>query len=376
MNRFKWIYLALVFSFVRSLSLEAAWTTKRLTNNAGESYFAAIAVDGSHIYVVWCDNTPGNWEIYFRKSVDEGATWQASKRLTYTAGDSMHPDIAVAGADVYLVWYDNTPGNPEIFFRKSVDNGSTWQTAKRLTNTAGNSYGPAIAIYDASIYVTWYDEIPGNGEIYFRKSTDSGANWQSPEQLTNNSGLSSWPDIAAKGVNIYVVWHDDTFENNEIYFMKSANSGSTWQTAKRLTYNTGNSIMPTLAVGGASIYVAWYDSTPGNNEIYSRKSADSGSTWQTAKRLTNNTGNSGNPALTVSGANIFVIWHDGTPGNSEIFFRKSVDSGASWQSPQRLTNNTGTSWWPAIAVNSANIYVTWGDSTPGNDEIFVKYSPF
>lgn len=274
MNRFKWIYLALVFSFVRSLSLEAAWTTKRLTNNAGESYFAAIAVDGSHIYVVWCDNTPGNWEIYFRKSVDKGATWQASKRLTYTAGDSMHPDIAVAGADVYLVWYDNTPGNPEIFFRKSVDNGSTWQTAKRLT------------------------------------------------------------------------------------------------------YNTGNSIMPTLAVGGASIYVAWYDSTPGNNEIYSRKSADSGSTWQTAKRLTNNTGNSGNPALTVSGANIFVIWHDGTPGNSEIFFRKSVDSGASWQSPQRLTNNTGTSWWPAIAVNSANIYVTWGDSTPGNDEIFVKYSPF
>jgi hypothetical protein len=42
---------------------------KRLTNTAGDSWSPLIAVDGSNIYVVWCDSTPGNGEIYFRKGV-------------------------------------------------------------------------------------------------------------------------------------------------------------------------------------------------------------------------------------------------------------------------------------------------------------------
>jgi hypothetical protein len=34
-------------------------------NNTGWSLFPAIAVDGTNIYVVWTDNTPRNFDIYF-----------------------------------------------------------------------------------------------------------------------------------------------------------------------------------------------------------------------------------------------------------------------------------------------------------------------
>ncbi len=96
-------------------------------------------MDGSNIYVVWYDETPGNTEIYFKKSDDGGATWTTNKRLTNNAGDSMYPAIAVDGSNIYVVWQDYTPGNTEIYFKKSDDGGVTWTTTKRLTNNAGDS---------------------------------------------------------------------------------------------------------------------------------------------------------------------------------------------------------------------------------------------
>ena len=49
------------------------WTaTQRLTWNTGNSWYAAIGVDpGYNIHVTWNDNTPGNYEIYYRKGVQQ-----------------------------------------------------------------------------------------------------------------------------------------------------------------------------------------------------------------------------------------------------------------------------------------------------------------
>ena len=33
------------------------------------------------------------------------------------------PSIAVSGNNVYVVWKDNTPGNDEVFCRRSPDGG-------------------------------------------------------------------------------------------------------------------------------------------------------------------------------------------------------------------------------------------------------------
>src|SRR4030043_1036144 len=137
MKRLRQIFITVVVILLlfSAIAYGDTWTTgKRLTNNAGSSSYPAIAVDGSNIYVVWEDNTPGNLEIYFKKSDDGGATWTTNKRLTNNAGYSVVPAIAVDGSNIYVVWADDTPGNLEIYFKKSVDGGATWATNKRLTN--------------------------------------------------------------------------------------------------------------------------------------------------------------------------------------------------------------------------------------------------
>jgi len=371
--------LAAVCLLSLTMTLGAAWTTKRITSNTGDSARPSIVADGSKIYLVWYDGTPGNYEIFFIKSTSSGATWQTAKRLTNTTGESYNPEIAVSDANVYVVWQDDTLGTGNIYFRKSTDSGTTWQTAKRLTNNIGDCWSPSIAASGSNVYVVWQDDAPGNEEIYFRKSTDGGATWQSKMRLTNNTGVSLIPEIIVNGSNVYVVWYDNTFGGNyDVYLRKSTDYGVTWQTQKRLTNNIGDSSIPNIAFSGSNVYVVWCDATPGNYEIYLRKSKDGGATWQTAKRLTNNTGGSYSPVIAASGTNVYLVWYDYTEystGFTEIYFRKSTDDGATWQTTENLTNNTGWSYDPVLAVNSSNVYVFWSDLTPGNYEIYLKYAP-
>ena len=58
---------------------------------------------------------------------------------------------------------------------------------------------------------------------------------------------------------------------------------------------------------------------------------------------------------------------DTTPGNIDILFAASNNNGTSFGTPINLSNNTGDSFNPQIAASGNNVYVTWEDSTPGND---------
>jgi Tol biopolymer transport system component len=225
---------------------------------------------------------------------------------------------------------------------------------------------------ESSIFIVWQEYTPGNAEIFFKRSNDGGGTWSTSKRLTNNAGNSEDPAIAAAGSNLYVVWSDDTQGNHEIFFKRSNDGGATWAATRRVTNNAGRSELPAIAVDGFNISVAWMDDTPGNREIYFKRSIDGGVVWAASKRLTNNTGESFAPAIAVDGANIYVSWDDYTPGNIEIYFKRSVNRGVNWTATRRLTNNAGASLSPALAVNGSSIYVVWEDNTPGNGEIYFK----
>ena len=356
-----------------AMTLGAAWTTKRLTNTTGYSGWPDIAVDGSNVYAVWYDHSSGNNDIYFRRSTNGGSGWQTAKKLTTNAADSSYPAIAVDGSNIYAVWQDNTPGNYEIYFRKSTDGGATWLTARKVMSTTGESSYPAIAVSGSNVYVVWNDNTPGNWEIYLRRSTDGGATWQTYKRVTNSAMASTFPAVAVDGSNVHVVWEDYAPGNFEIYFTKSTNNGATWQTAKRLSITASTSYVPSVAVDGANIHVVWEDITPGVFEIFFRKSADGGATWQTTRKLTNNSNGSYSPDIAVNGSNVCVVWFNIW---CDIYFKKSADSGATWQTAEMLTiGNTGCSLSPRIAVSDSNVFVIWEDDSTGNSEIYVIFSP-
>ncbi len=128
----------------------AGWAgQKRLTSAPGASklsynFARSIAVDGlGRVHVVWYDARDGNEQVYYKRSVDEGATWGPDTRLsdstTRMSTDPIQPAIAVSGLNVYVVWHEVRRGKPDVYLRRSLDGGLTWQSVDRVSNGNGSS---------------------------------------------------------------------------------------------------------------------------------------------------------------------------------------------------------------------------------------------
>lgn len=109
----------------------------------------------------------GGWEIYYRRSDDGGRTFGPEQRLTNAAGASQRPSIAVDGKSVYIAWFDARGMDPEIYLRSSADGGSTWGDELRITNAPGASTYPTVAVDNEYVHVLWTDSRTGSTEVYY-----------------------------------------------------------------------------------------------------------------------------------------------------------------------------------------------------------------
>ncbi len=374
---FSAVFAFLSFSFLLNNCYSQWSADTRLTNDAAGSYTSlnnkwCVAANGSVVHAVWQDHRDGNGEIYYKRSADGGATWGADTRLTNNTSSSLSPCVAVSGAQVNVVWYDNRDGNFEIYFKRSTDGGVTWGTDTRLTNNSSDSYGQSASASGTRIYIVWTDYRDGNEEIYHKYSTDGGTTWSADMRLTNNTSSSGYPSVAVSGLLVNVVWQDNRDGNNEIYYKRSTDGGVNWDTDTRLTNNTYTSEIPSVALSGSQINVVWGDGRDGNMEIYYKRSTDGGLTWEADTRLTNNTNSSREASVAASGSVVNITWRDDRDGNQEIYYKRSTDGGVNWDADTRLTSNSAYSYSSSIAVSGSQVHIVWYDDRDGNNEIYYK----
>src|SRR6266850_909912 len=316
------------------------------------------------------------------------------KNVSNNSDFSFTPQLAVdLGGNIYVVWEDDTNTNSNILSSRSTD-GGTFSAPKGVSNNAGFSFNPRIAVDSGgTINVVWQDspDFYRTSNVFFSRSSDRGITFSTPMNLsgTSNSAFYSTPQIAVqiavdKNGNINVLWEDDLAGHSDISFSRSADNGATFSSPMNLSNPFGNSLAnsnsPRLAPDLlGNINVVWADINPAdlNTDIFFARSSDGGATFSTAQNVSRSSGFSSNPWLTVdAGANINVSWEDNTPGNRDIFFARSTDSGATFPTPVNLSADSGLSLAAQIAADkNGNINVAWQDHTPGISQIFFSRLP-
>lgn len=352
----------------------------RLTTDPASSYLSynnahCLAVNGDNLYVVWWDGRDLDREIYFKRSTDNGLTWQSDTRLTNVVSWSEYPSIAVSGSNIHIVWMDDRDESfyPEIYYKHSTNSGISWSADEKLTSNPSDPGIPSLAVFGNNVHIVWHDLRDGNWEIYYKKSTDGGITWQPDVRLTNDASVSERASIALWDNKIYVVWQDERDNDKEIYFKYSTDNGANWSGDVRLTNNVGESEAPALAVEESNINVVWSDSRNGigNAEIYFKHSTDGGLNWTDDIRITNTAIASNRPSIAVSSNLIHISWNEVW----EIYYKRSNDFGLTWETETRITNNSSDSQNSFVAISDSAVHLIWQDNPANNDDIFYKSNP-
>ena len=347
-----------------------------LSPGTGWSQNPQIAASGNSVYTVRQDNSTSNFNILFRASLNNGASFGPIINLFSVRLDSTIPQLAASGNNVYVVWQQAGTKNPQVYFAWSNNGGASF-TAINLSNDAGSALSPRVAASGNNVYVVWRDNTPGNDEVFFALSTTSGASFASTVNLSNNAGESFNPAIAVSGTNVYVAWPDNTPGNYDILFRASTNGGTSFtpslsQPAANLSNNPGGSIEPQLAASGSGVCLSWRDSTLGNSQVFFRSSSNNGSTFTPVVNLSNDAGAAYGAQLAMMNTDVYVVWADTTPGVEDVLLASSTDGGLSFGSPINLSSNSGFSLNPALAATNVSVYVTWQDDTGGNYDVLFK----
>ena len=312
------------------------------------------------MYVVWQDDTPGNFDIFFARSTDGGLTFsEPPENLSENTGSSTEPQISVEGNNVYVVWEDDTPGINDIFFARSTDGGLTFsEPPQNISESTGVSFNPHISSDGDNVYVVWQDNTPGGGaDIFFSRSTDGGLTFsEPPENLSENTGFSSQPQISVEGNNVYVVWVDSSPGNSDIFFVRSTDGGLTFsEPPENISESTGNSLRPQISSDGDNVYVVWQSV---NEDIFFSRSTDGGLTFsEPPQNLSENTGSSFSPEISSDGDNVYVVWYDDTTPDDDfdIFFATSTDGGLTFSElpDNNISENPGGSFLPQISSTTS-----------------------
>jgi thiol-disulfide isomerase/thioredoxin len=107
-----------------------------------------------------------------------------------------------------------------------------------------------------------------------------------------------------------------------------------WQPEIQLTNDSTSSYLSRnnarcIVADNSLINIVWTDLRDGRSQVYHKRSTDSGISWGIDSRLSNGPSESFDPSIAFDGQNLHVVWDDWRNG-AQVFYKRSSDGGSSW----------------------------------------------
>lgn len=283
------------------------------------------------------------------------------------------PRMAVDGSSVYMIWIDNgdleyAGRDQDIFFKRSTDSGASWGGAVVLSQTTMDSFQPSIAVNDDEVLTVWLDSSmilwP---EMWFRASPDGGESWGKPERLDFDTDWETAPVVSGAGSYRYLVWNYD----NKINFARDTGHGR-WesQVISEDGGSGGDRVMdPFIASHGGHVYVGWLkvDQMSRTTSIQFKHSSNNGQTFPvTPTEIASTTRDIYDPSMASDdGGRVYCVWRqtDSTVRIYNVEYSYSTDHGSSWSRPKIIDDTDGDIMDVSVSAEREtgidHVYVAW-----------------
>lgn len=314
-----------VFSFSAPVGTMNWSLPNKLSNNiiANTGDIASSAGSVHAVYNGWfpTDGSYANYEdwqdVYYTSSADQGNSWSMPKKISSPSARKGTPSIEVKG-DLVLV---ASTANKTLEISRSTDRGVTWEAAYK--NKTFFSYAvPEMAIDGTNVYMVLhgYEALgeDGNRDIYYTLSSDSGDKWTTPVRMTSDPSNQMNPDIAVGNGTQHLVWQSDMDGDWDVFYTRLQSGSSIWTQAISLSMSPAGAWQPKIVASGNKVLVAWIDYRDGNGNVYYRKSLDGGATWGNRTKLAPAPGFSEHLDITTDGSKVYFVWDDDRSGTWEI----------------------------------------------------------
>ena len=200
------------------------------------------------------------------------------------------------------------------------------------------------------------------------------------------------PSVAVRGRRLFVAWADFRNYNWDIFFARPSLTQK--RPAKNVRVDDFPALErintdPTVAVNAKSgiVSVAWTDiraREADSNVFFTQATKRSATAFQPSRQLddsrvgfdpdTDTPTTQSHPDMKSAGDTICVAWQDDRGGTNDVWFKRSLDGGATFSADERV-DDTGTGpsaqTAPAVAVDGARCYVVWEDTRLGNSDVYV-----
>jgi len=348
-----------------------------LTQNDDDSVYPQISSSSNNIYIVWQESVGSygttNYDIFFKKSNDDGKSFGSPINLSDNIGFSEHPQIASVGNHVYVIWVDDSSGQREVMFSKSLDSGKTFSNRIVVSQNSLGPYHAELAAKGQNVYIVWNSfGMETSNVILLAKSNDEGKNFGELIEI-GEGDTETYPKIAANDNEYYITWDRRDHKDTEILLSKGHKDYNIQNVTQieKLNNEDVDGGESQVAADANRVIVTWTSNIPINKKyVYISSSMNNGNDF--GDNIPISSTNSSNVENIIIDDNSYIVWQDNIDGNHDIFYTKANTNGISIDKPLNVSNNIGISECPSIAVSTSAIHMIWEDDTTGNHEVLYK----
>jgi hypothetical protein len=380
----------------------------RLSYTLTETRWAMVAAneryDPNYIVVVFTDNLTGQFDWYFTKSTDNGATWTTPQIAVNPDFDVMETELycaAIAMDDngiVYMsfarqkTWWPRDTAPTGIYYARY--DGTSWSAPIPIYENLSPDYlwvgvNDIIIGRNNIVHLAYGSDYPGNdnGDIWYCRSEDSGLSWSSPININAFDWMDTGPatSLAADDFGyVYYACGDDWYNSawtGETYFRRSQDDGATWNPQMAITRRENGDRCPRLMCNNAGgVYVVW-NGCPSPNSLLFKYSTDHGSNWTpyyggiTLMEDVPGMGIDYFAELDDYGF-IHIVYSSTTTGTTETYYMRIDTSGNIVVPSQIITPDDGYPSYPTgLALTGDQVCVATKDLKDGNWEAYFLWVP-